>query len=115
MMRKLLINWLISAVCLFALSYVFPGITVESFGAALIAAFALGFVNAVIRPLIIILTLPVNILTLGLFTFVINALMLMLASAMVSGFSVSGFWTAFLAALVLGILKSVLEPKDERK
>ena len=86
------------------LTYLVPGITVASFYSALLAALVLGLVNALIRPILIILTLPVNILTLGLFTLVINALMFWLVSSMVKGFNVSGFWPAFWGALVISVI-----------
>jgi putative membrane protein len=97
----LLIRWLIYAVAIMLLTYIIPGISVRSFYSALIAALVLGLVNAVIRPLLILLTLPVNILTLGLFTLVINALMLWLVASVVKGFDVKNFAAAFLGALVL--------------
>lgn len=100
----LLIRWLIYAVAIMLLTYVVPGISVRNFYSALIAALILGLVNAVIRPLLVLLTLPVNILTLGLFTFVINALMLWLVSSIVKGFDIKNFVAAFLGALVLWVV-----------
>lgn len=97
----LLVRWLIYAVAIMLLTYIVPGISVKNFYSALIAALVLGLINAVIRPLLILLTLPVNILTLGLFTLVINALMLWLVSSIVKGFDVKNFVAAFLGALVL--------------
>jgi len=97
----LLIRWLIYAVAIMILTYIVPGISVKNFYSALIAALVLGLVNAVIRPLLILLTLPVNILTLGLFTLVINALMLWFVASIVKGFDVKNFVAAFLGALVL--------------
>jgi putative membrane protein len=97
----LLIRWLIYAVAIMILTYIVPGISVKNFYSALIAALVLGLVNAVIRPLLILLTLPVNILTLGLFTLVINALMLWFVASIVKGFDVQNFVAAFLGALVL--------------
>jgi len=81
-------------------AYIVPGVSIRSFGAALVAALIIGLVNALIRPLVLLLTLPVNILTLGLFTLVINALMFWLASGIAKGFDVTGFSAAFLGALV---------------
>ena len=98
---SLLLRWLISALTLILIAYFVPGITVVSFYSALIAALILGLINALIRPLLIILTLPVNILTLGLFTLVINALMFLLASSMVKGFYVTSFMAAFWGALIM--------------
>jgi putative membrane protein len=100
----ILIRWLIYAVAIMLLTYVVPGISVKNFYSALLAALVLGLVNAVIRPLLILLTLPVNILTLGLFTLVINALMLWLVSSIVKGFDVKNFVAAFLGALILWLV-----------
>jgi putative membrane protein len=97
----LLLRWLIYAVAIMLLAYIVPGISVKSFYSALIAALILGLVNAVIRPLLILLTLPVNVLTLGLFTLVINALMLWLVATIVKGFDIKNFLAAFLGALIL--------------
>ena len=100
----LLLRWLIYAVAIMLLAYIVPGISVRSFYSALIAALILGLVNAVIRPLIILLTLPVNILTLGLFTLVINAFMLWLVATIVKGFDIKNFLAAFLGALILWVV-----------
>ncbi len=100
----LLLRWLINALALLLVANVVPGISVTSFYAALIAALVLGIANAVIRPLLLLLTLPINILTLGLFTFVINALLFWFASSIVKGFNVSGFGAAFFGALVLWLI-----------
>jgi putative membrane protein len=97
---KLILRWLICALAVMAAAYVVPGVSVHSFWTALIAALIIGLINALIRPLLILLTLPVNILTLGLFTLIINALMFWLASTVVKGFDVTGFGAAFLGALV---------------
>jgi len=97
---SLILRWLISALSVMAAAYIVPGVSVANFWTALIAALVIGLVNALIRPLILILTLPVNILTLGLFTLVINALMFWLASSIVKGFDVANFKAAFLGALV---------------
>jgi putative membrane protein len=98
---SLLLRWLIYAVAIMLLTYIVPGISVKNFYSALVAALILGLVNAVIRPLLILLTLPVNILTLGLFTLVINALMLWLVASIVKGFDVKNFVAAFFGALIL--------------
>jgi putative membrane protein len=82
-------------------AYILPGVTLASFWTALVVALVLGLLNAFIKPLLIILTLPINILTLGLFTLVINALVIMMASAIVPGFKVDGFWYAMLFSIVL--------------
>ena len=103
-MSGLLIRWLISAVSLLIVSYLVPGIEVQGFFYAFLAAVFLGVLNAVVRPIIIILTLPLTIFTLGLFLFVVNGIMLMLVSAVIKGFSVNGFWPALGGALVLSII-----------
>lgn len=105
---SLLLRWLFGAVSLMLVAYLVPGITVVSFYAALMAALVLGLANALIRPVLIILTLPVNILTLGLFTLVINALMFWLASSIVKGFNVAGFWPAFWGSLVTWLISWLL-------
>ncbi|MFA5061879.1 MAG: phage holin family protein [Patescibacteria group bacterium] len=101
---KLLFRWLISALVLMFIAYYVPGIHVTSFYSALVAALILGLVNALIRPLLLLLTLPINIFTFGLFTLVINALMFWLASTVVKGFYVAGFWPAFWGALIMWIV-----------
>jgi putative membrane protein len=103
---KLFFHWLISALALGIAAYIVPGTSITLEG-ALIAAVVLGAFNLFIRPLLIILTLPINVLTLGLFSLVINALLVMLASALVPGFVVVGFWTAVLFALVLSVINWV--------
>lgn len=100
----LLIKWILFSFALLFVAWVVPGITIVSFGAAFLAAFVMGLVNIFIRPILIILTLPINILTLGLFTFVINALMFLLIAKLVTGFSVSDFWAALLGSILLSIL-----------
>ncbi len=103
-----IVSILISAVAVFVTGYILPGIQIESPLTALVAAVVLGFINAFIRPILIILTLPISILTLGLFTFVIMALMVMLTSWIVPGFHVAGFWWALAFALVFAIINSFL-------
>lgn len=103
----LLFRWIINALALIAIAYLVPGFGVETFYNALIAALILGLINAVIRPVILIFTLPVNVVTLGLFTFVVNALMIWFASTIVKGFTVEGFVPALLAALLLWVVSLV--------
>jgi len=103
-MSYLLFRWVINAIGLMLVAYLVPGIEVASLYTALIAAFVLGLANALVRPILFILTLPVTILTLGLFSFVLNALMVWLVSTVVKGFEVQGFIPAFLAALFLWVL-----------
>jgi len=104
MARNLLLVWLINALALLALPYVVPSVQVESFYTALIAALILGLVNTLIRPLLVLLTLPVTVLTLGLFVFVINALLFWFVASFVKGFSVGGFWSAFFGAIVYALI-----------
>lgn len=101
---KLLIRWIISALSLILVAYLVPGVEVTSFYIALITALILGLANAVIRPFLILFTLPINILTLGLFTFVINALILWFVASFVEGFIITGFLAALWAAIVLWIV-----------
>ena len=101
---QLLLRWLLNALALIAVANIVPGIHIDTFYHALIAALILGLVNALVRPLLILLTLPVTVLTLGLFVLVINALMILLVSTIVQGFSVASFSAAFLAAIVLWVI-----------
>ena len=105
---RLLLRWLLSAAVLMLIAYYVPGISVVSFYTALIAALVLGLVNALIRPVILVLTLPVNILTLGLFTLVVNALMFWFVSTLVKGFLVAGFLPAFWGSLIMTVLGWVI-------
>lgn len=105
---KIIITWLLSALAIGISAWLIPGAEISSFGAALLAALILGAVNAVIRPLLIILTLPINILTLGLFTLVINAGMVALVAAMLPGFSIANFWVAVLFSVVLSVVAWIL-------
>lgn len=89
-------------------AYLIPGITVNGFFTALLVALFLGIVNTLIRPFLILITLPITILTLGLFTFVINAVLVLLASRVVHGFEVNGFWIAMLFSIVLSIIQYIL-------
>lgn len=104
----LLIRWIVSAIAIILTAYLLPGIHVSSLAAALITAIILGIVNAILKPLLILFTLPLTILTLGLFTFIINALMILLVSAIVPGFTVDGFWWALLFSIVMSLINSVL-------
>ena len=91
---RLLITWLVNALALLALPYIFPSIRVDSFVTALVAALVLGLINTLIRPVLVLLTLPVTLLTLGLFIFVINGLLFWFVGSFVDGFTVGGFWPA---------------------
>ena len=105
---QLVIGWVVSAVAVMVAAYVLPGVQVASLWTAFVVAVVLGIVNAVIKPILVVLTLPINIVTLGLFTLVINALLILLVSALVPGFKVSGFWWAVAFGLVLSLVNSVL-------
>lgn len=100
----LIIRWLIMTASVMIAAYVIPGVTVSSFFSALWVALFLGIVNMLLKPFLILITLPINILTLGLFTFVINGLIILLASSVVKGFHVSGFWVAVLFSIVLSVI-----------
>lgn len=104
MARNLLLVWLINALALLALPYLVPSVQVESFATALVAALLLGLANTLIRPLLVLLTLPVTLVTLGLFVFVINALLFWFVASFVKGFAVAGFWSAFFGAIVYAII-----------
>ncbi len=102
-MPGFIVRTLINALGLWIASALVPGLSFTSSGALLLAAFLLGIVNAVIRPILIFLTLPITILTLGIFLFVINALMVMLVAALLDGFMLTGFWSALFGALIVSI------------
>lgn len=107
-MRGIAIRWLSLTAAILAASYLLDGIQVRSFGSALGAAAILGILNAFFRPIALLLTLPINILTFGLFTFVINAVMLKMASGIIGGFDVHGFWTAVFGALIISLVSFAL-------
>lgn len=112
---NLLLLWLINALSLIAVAYVMPSIHVSSFWTALIAALILGFFNTVIRPLLVLLTLPVTLLTLGLFIFVINGLLFWFVGSFIEGFHVTGFWAGFFGAIVYSIISWALSALLLRK
>lgn len=103
-----LIHWAITALALWVASHIFSGLKFESTSALVVSALLLGFANAIIKPLLIVLTLPLTLLTFGLFLLVINALMILLVSALVKGFRVSGFWTALFASIFISLLSILL-------
>jgi putative membrane protein len=105
---RLLITWLVNALALLALPYLFNSIQVDDFVTALVAALVLGLVNALIRPVLVLLTLPVTLLTLGLFIFVINGLLFWFVGSFVPGFHVAGFWAGVFGAIVYSIISWVL-------
>ena len=112
---RILLVWLVNALALLALPYVFPWVTVDTFGAALVAALALGLINALIRPILILLTLPATLLTLGLFIFVINGLLFWWVGSFVDGFHVGGFWSAVFGAIVYSLISWLLSSFLPRK
>ena len=105
---RLIIVWLINAVALLAVPYVIPSITVDGFTTALVAALVLGLINTIIRPILVILTLPATLLTLGLFIFVINGLLFWFAGELLSGFHVGGFWAGVFGSIVYSIISWLL-------
>jgi putative membrane protein len=106
---RIILKWLLSAVALLAVAYLYNGVQVNSFGSALIAAAVIGLLNMVVRPVLVVLTLPVTIVTLGLFLFVINALLFWAASGLLAGFQVSGFVAALIGSLIYSVLGLVIE------
>ena len=107
-MIRLLAVWLINALALMAVAYLMPSIEVSSFGAALVAALVLGLVNAIVRPVLVLLTLPVTILTLGLFIFVLNGLLFWMVGSWLQGFWVGGFWAGVLGAIGFSVISWAL-------
>ena len=107
-MNGLIIRWLTSTAAIVLTSYLLDGIHISGFLSALFAAAMLGILNAFFRPIALLLTLPINILSLGFFTFVINALMLKMASAVITGFDVIGFWSAIFGSLLISIISWLL-------
>lgn len=105
-MTRFLIHWLIIALALWVTAYILPGVDIGSTQALAIAAIVLGLVNALIRPILTLLTLPITILTLGLFYLLVNGFTFLLASKLVPGFTVHGFWWAVLGALVVSVISS---------
>lgn len=108
MILRLLLVWLINALALMAVAYLMPSIHVSSFGAALVAALVLGLVNAVVRPVLVLLTLPVTLLTLGLFIFVLNGLLFWMVGTWLEGFEVGGFWSGVLGAILFSLVSWAL-------
>ncbi|MDQ3059002.1 MAG: phage holin family protein [Pseudomonadota bacterium] len=111
---KLILHWLLSAAALLAVAYLYSGVAVSSFTGALIAAAVLGALNLVVRPILVMLTLPVTVVTLGLFLFIINALMFWAAASLVSGLSVSGFGAALIGSLIYSVLQLLIDFVLER-
>lgn len=105
---EIILVWILNAVALLIVAYILPGITVASFGSALIAALVLGLLNTLVKPVLILLTLPITIVTLGLFLLVLNALVFWFAGSVLKGFQVNGFWWALLGAFVYSIVSGLL-------
>ncbi len=106
---RLVLKWLLSALALLTVTYVYSGVQVGSFGWALLAAALIGLLNAVVRPVLVVLTLPVTVVTLGLFLFVINALLFWAASSVLPGFNVGGFVAALIVSLLYSLLGLLIE------
>jgi len=113
-MAKMILKWLLSAAALLGVAYIYGGVSVASFSSALVAALVIGLLNMLVRPVLVLLTIPITLLTLGLFLFVINALMFWAASGLVGGFNVSGFWAALLGSLIYSALGLVIDALLER-
>ncbi len=111
---KLIVRWLLLAAALLLVAKVYPGVTVASFSSAMIAALVLGLLNTLVRPLLVLLTLPVTLITLGLFLFVINALMFWSASGLLSGFNVAGFSAALIGSVIYSLCGMVIDVAMER-
>ena len=107
-MNGIIIRWLVLTFAIIITSYILDGIQITGFFSALLAAAILGILNAFFRPILLILTLPINILSLGLFTFIINAVLLMMVSGVISGFKIQGFWYALLGSLLISIVSWLL-------
>jgi putative membrane protein len=111
---KTFVRWLLLAAALLLVAHLYPGVTVKSFGSAMIAALVLGLLNALLRPLLVLLTLPVTVLTLGLFLFIINALMFYFAASMLEGLSVASFGAALIGSLIYSLCGMVIDAALER-
>jgi len=106
-MTGLLIRWVINALGLVLIANIIAGVSLHGFGAALVAILVLGVANAIIRPILLILTLPLNVITLGLFTFILNGFILYMVASVVSGFQIDGFFSAVVATILLSIISAV--------
>jgi len=112
---KIVIHWIFSALAVLIAAYLLPGVFIESIFAAFVVAVVIGILNAIIRPVLVIFTLPISILTLGLFIFVINAFLILLAGRLVPGFHVAGFGSAFLFSLVLSLVGWILHSFEKEE
>ena len=113
-MAKMILKWLLSAAALLGVAYIYGGVSVASFSSALVAALVIGLLNMLVRPVLVLLTIPITLLTLGLFLFVINALMFWAASGLVGGFHVAGFWAALIGSLIYSALGVLIDALLER-
>ena len=111
---KILARWLLLAAALLLVTALYPAVSVKSFGAAMLAAFVLGLLNTLVRPVLVLLTLPVTVVTLGLFLFVINALLFWAAASMLDGFNVTGFGAALIGSLIYSLCGLVIDAAVER-
>ena len=111
---KILVRWLLLAAALLLVANIYPGVTVQSFASALIAAFVIGLFNTLLRPILVLLTLPVTVLTLGLFLFIINALMFYFAASVLNGFHVDGFVAALVGSVLYSLCGLVIDAAMER-
>jgi putative membrane protein len=111
---KIIVRWLLLAAALLLVAYLYPGVAIKSFGSAMLAAFVLGLFNTLLRPILVLLTLPVTLITLGLFLFVINALMFYFAASVLDGFHVSGFGAALIGSLLYSLCGMVIDVAIER-
>ena len=111
---KIIVRWLLLAAALLLVAYLYPGVAVTSFTAAMIAALVLGLLNTLLRPILVLLTLPVTVITLGLFLFVINALMFYFAASMLQGLQVTGFVAALIGSLLYSLCGMVIDVAVER-
>ena len=111
---KLLVRWLLQAAALLLVAHLYSGVVVSSFGSAMLAAFVIGLFNTLVRPLLVLLTLPVTVVTVGLFLFVINAWMFWGAASLLDGFAVNGFWAALIGSLLYSLCGMVIDTAMER-
>jgi len=111
---KIVLRWLLLAAALLLVANLYPGVQVASFSSAMVAALVLGLLNALLRPILVLLTLPVTVLTLGLFLFVINALMFYFAASLLTGFNVTGFVAALIGSLLYSLCGLVIDAAMER-
>lgn len=111
---SILLKWLLSAIAVMITAYLLPGVGVESFWAALVVAVILALFNAILKPILVILTIPITIITLGLFLLVINAVIILMTDAVIAGFSVNNFWWALAFSLIMTVLSSLFNDIAER-